>query len=106
MRSSELNAATRVWSLSVAVTCILSALLVVLKETNGPVLKLMKSLTVHHWVTHGVFNILVLIILGVAFGKMNAGRGPDLSDDGLLKLVAGSFVLGGLIIATFYLIDG
>jgi hypothetical protein len=106
MSASELNKATRSWGLSVAVTCFASALLVLLKETNSGVLNLMKGLTVHHWVTHGLFNILVFLLLGVAFSQMGGGDGPKLSDDLLIKLVAGSFILSGLIIAVFYVIEG
>ena len=74
MNTSELNATTRAFGLSVAVTSILSALLVVAKELNEGLLNFMKHVTMHHWVTHGIFNIIVFLLVGFVLSKANGPR--------------------------------
>jgi len=45
--------------ISYAITCIFSALLVVLKERNDAIHDEMVVITGHHWVTHGVLNLII-----------------------------------------------
>ena len=104
--SSTLNAQTRGFGLSVAITSILSALLVVVKELNPGLVTFMKNLTVHHWVTHGLFDVLVFVVLGLLLTKSNGGQGPDIGDEKLIKVIAACFLLSCFAIAGFYLIEG
>lgn len=92
---------TASFGLSLGVTSVFSALLVVIKETNeDTVLAWMKSLG-HHWVTHGVLDIIVFVALGIIL----AGMGEKWRDrPGQVAAVAiGGIVIGGLIIAGFNL---
>jgi nitric oxide reductase large subunit len=106
MSTSTLNAQTRGFGLSVAITSILSALLVIVKETNDGLMNFMKHVTVHHWVTHGIFDVAVFVILGLLLAKSNNGQGPDIDDEKFIKVVVGGFLLGCLTVAAFYLIHG
>jgi hypothetical protein len=102
----DLNKNTESFGVSLAVTSILSALLVVIKESSEPVLNLMKTLTGHHWATHGLFTIIVFIALGVYFGKVNNGQGLKLTPERLTMFITAAVVISGLIIAGFYLFMG
>jgi len=106
MSTSTLNAATRGFGLSVAITSIASALLVFAKESNEGLLKLMKALTVHHWVTHGIFDVALFALVGLLLSRSNNGNGPDISDDKLIKVIAAGFLSSCFAIAGFYLIAG
>lgn len=106
MNASTLNARTRGFGLSVAITSIVSALLVVAKEVNEGLLNFMKAVSVHHWVTHGVFDVVVFLVLGLALSRSNQGQGPAISDEKLILAVAAGFLLGCVAIAAFYLIAG
>jgi hypothetical protein len=97
---------TRSFGLSLAITSVLSALLVVAKELNGSLLNWMKAATPHHWITHGVFNILLYFVIGVALAQVHAGSGVKVSDKGLIVTIVGSVVISSLIIAGFYLVVG
>jgi len=95
------------FGLSLAVTSVLNGLLVILKESNeDTVLALMKRLTVHHWVTHAIFLGIVFVVLGWAFSRANGGRGVQIAVPRLIGLVVGAVVVGGALIAGFYLIEG
>jgi len=97
---------TRSFGLSLAVTSLFSALLVLVKERNGAVLTWMTGATSHHWITHGVLNILAFVVIGVALAQWNSGTGVKVSTKALIAMIVGAVVISGLIIAGYYLIEG
>jgi hypothetical protein len=90
---------------ALAITSILSALLVVVKELNeNSVLAWMKGLTSHHWITHGLFMVVAFFAIGWGLAKMNNGQGLKMTHDRLIVMIISSVVIGGLIISGFYLV--
>ena len=106
MENNGLEKYTVSYGVSLAITVLLSALLVVFKELNEPLLNLMKKVTIHHWVTHGAFDLIVFVVLGWLLAQLNGGAGVRISTKSLVTMIVGAVVLGGLIIAGFYLIEG
>jgi hypothetical protein len=107
MAANGIGTYTASYALSLAVTSVLNGLLVIVKETHeDSVLALMKRLTPHHWITHGIFVLVVFGLLGWAFSRANGGRGIEMSLPRLLSLLVGGVVLGGVLIAGFYLLEG
>jgi hypothetical protein len=103
MEQTELGKYTRSFGLSLGITSFLSALLVLLKETHeDTVLAWMKTVTIHHWVTHGLINLAVFVLLGLALSRPNNGDGINISSKALAICVAGSVVVSGILIAGFY----
>lgn len=89
------------FALAFAVTSLLSAVLVVVKEQNqDTLLAWMKAATGHHWVSHGILDLLVFVLLGWALARI--GVGARLSGNALSAIVSGSVLLSGLIIAGFF----
>jgi len=85
---------------SYAITSLLSALLVVLKEKNASVLDLMTSLSGHHWVTQGVLDIVLFVAIGWFLSR--TALAGNASYGSLISAVVGSTVISGLIIAGFF----
>jgi hypothetical protein len=106
MATNDVGKYTVSFGLSLAVTSVLNGLLVILKESNENVLALMKRLTFHHWVTHAIFLIIVFVVLGWAFSRANGGRGVQISVPRLSGLLVAGVVVGGALVAGFYLIEG
>ena len=104
MRSNEINKNTRSFALSLAITSVLSAILVIIKESSPAMMKVMKAVTFHHWVTHGLLVVLGFVGLGLAFSRSNNGQGPAMSTERLIQVIVGSVVISGILIAGFYLI--
>ena len=105
MENSEMGKYTTSFGLSLAITSLVSALLVILKESSEDgVLALMKSITGHHWVTHGLFNLILYIALGWAFSKVHKGQGVKISANGLVSCIAGAVIISTVLIAGFYLL--
>ncbi len=90
------------FGLAYSIAVIFNALLMMLKETSPAVRDLMVALTGHHWVTHGVLDLLVFVILGYVF----AARGMRWDGNRLSAYVVGSTVLSGLLIVGFFVIIG
>jgi len=90
---------TSAFGISFAITAILSAVLVVVKETSRGTFDLLASMTGHHWVTHGVLQLIVFVLLGFVFLRTQPASGSR-----LVLYVAGSLVLGSIIISGFFLL--
>ncbi|MBI5844695.1 MAG: hypothetical protein HZB23_08510 [Deltaproteobacteria bacterium] len=106
MESTELGKYTRSFGTALAMTSLFSAILVVVKESSPPVLDWMKQVTVHHWVTHGLLNMIVFLAAGFGLGFVGNGRGIGITPKNLVSAIVGSIVAGSLIIAGFFLIAG
>jgi len=94
-----LDARTSGFVISFATTAIFNALLVLLKENVESVFSFMASLG-HHWVTHGVFDLIVFFGLGFYL----AGRGVRISGNAAVNYTIWATLIGGGIIFGFNLI--
>lgn len=88
------------FGLSFLVASIFNGLLIVAKESCAPLKAGMKSLFGHHWTTHGIFVIVLFLVLGYIFSKTNLVKKIDA--DKTSGLVIAGTVLGGLIIVGFF----
>jgi len=79
-KTSGLTAATKGFTLAAAVTVLFNTALSWAKDAYAPLQDFMKSLTGHHWTTHGLADLVVFAGLGIVFtrtkavGMMDAGR--------------------------------
>ncbi|MBF0496771.1 MAG: hypothetical protein HQK58_09385 [Deltaproteobacteria bacterium] len=106
MKHNDLEKNTISYGLSLAVTSLFSALLVVLKELcDHSVLVWMSKATGHHWMTHGIIDVVLFVALGWFLGTLNGGHGVNISAEKFIKTVVGSVVISGLIIVGFYMVD-
>ena len=87
------------YGISYAITAILSALLVILKESNEGVHSFLVAITGHHWVTHGLLDVVLFVVLGALLAR----RDINLSGNSLVTLVVGATVIGDLIISGYFL---
>ena len=102
MKEIILGKYTVSFGLALAVTSLLSALLVVAKESNeATVLAWMKAATGHHWVTHGVIDVVLFLVLGFVFAQ--AGWGARMGGTALATSIGISVLLSSLIIAGFFI---
>jgi len=104
MAKKDIGKYTKSFGLSFAITSFISALLVIVKETNeDTVLKLMTDITGNHWITHGLFDIVLFVILGWALTFLNRGKGVKITTDLLIGIIVASVLVSSLLIAGFYL---
>jgi hypothetical protein len=104
METFEIGKYTKSFGLSFAITSFISAILVILKETNeDTVLKGMAAITGHHWITHGLFDIVLFVVLGWVLSRPNNGQGLKISTNALIGSIVASVLVSGLMIAGFYI---
>ncbi|MFZ0728387.1 MAG: hypothetical protein WAO07_13570 [Desulfobacterales bacterium] len=105
MENSKIEKYTISFGLSFAITSLVSALLVILKESNEEgVLAWMKALTGHHWVTHGLIDVILFVVLGWALSRASGGQGVKISVNGLVSCIVGAVVVSVVLIDGFYLL--
>ncbi len=88
------------YGLSYAITSLLSALLVVLKESNQAVHDLLVAITGHHWITHGLLVVILFVVLGAVLARRDTGMGGT----ALITTVVGATIVSGLIIAGYFIL--
>lgn len=92
------------FGVSLSITSVLSALLVVVKESNEPLLNWMKQATGHHWITHGVLTLVTFVVLGLVLAQLGPARAGRPSSVALANGIAAGVIAGGAIIAGFFLL--
>lgn len=88
------------FGVSFLIASIFNGLLIIAKEKYAPLKDWMKSLSGHHWITHGIFVIALFIVLGYFLSKTDLEKKIDA--DKTSGLVIAGTVLGGLIIVGFF----
>jgi hypothetical protein len=88
------------FALSYAITSLISVVVVIIKELSEGVHDGMAAITGHHWITHGLLDIILFIVLGYALrgaaSRMPAGT--------LVNYIVGSTIVSGLVLAIFFLV--
>lgn len=101
--TATVGTTTTAFGLSYAITSIFSALLVVLKEMSVGVHDALAAVTGHHWITHGVLNIIIFVVLGLVLSRSASSQ---MTTSSLITTIIGSTVISGLIIAGFFGLAG
>ena len=104
MENRTVSKYTTSFGLSLALTSLLNALLVVVKEKSPAVQAGMKSLTGHHWVTHAAIVLVLFVAFGFLFAQLKRGQGLTLPVNRLINTILAGVVAAGGIIVGFYLV--
>ena len=89
-----MNSTTSGFALSAAITILFNTALAWAKDAYPPLNTFMKSLTGHHWTTHGLADLFLFIGLGLIFSK--SGIAEKINPARLAPMLAGlrSFSVG------------
>lgn len=100
-KADHVGAFSAAFGLSYALTSVFSALLVVIKESSESVHHVLAVITGHHWVTHGLLDILLFVGLGL---WLYSSRGDQhMAVDALIAIIVGSTLVSTLIIAGYFI---
>jgi len=100
--SNNLDRASSAFALSAAVTVLFNTVLAWVKDSYEPLNEFMKSLTGHHWTTHGITDVAVFVVLGFVF--MNTGIAQRMNPKTLIRVLVGAVVVSGLGLAVWFLL--
>lgn len=101
MENSRMDKYTAGFGMSLAVTSVLNAIILVIKEENDAVMKAMKAALGHHWTTHGVIVIIVFVVLGFVLSSMKLETKFD--SHRILKYIIWGVAIGGAVTVGFFL---
>ncbi|WP_448188582.1 hypothetical protein [Azospirillum sp. sgz301742] len=98
-REATLDTASTAFGLSAATVIIFNTLLAWVKDSYEPLNSFMAALTGHHWITHGLVDVLLFFGLGAFF----MARHVKVRADALMVAVVAAAVLGGAGLAGWFL---
>lgn len=104
MENTGVSKYTISFGLSLALTSVINAGLVIAKEKIPAVMAGLQKLTGHHWVSHSAIILILFVVFGWIFARANGGRGVQLPVSRLIAVITTGVLMGGLIIIGFYLI--
>ena len=100
--TNKLGRASTAFVLAASITFLFNTALAWAKDAYAPLNSFMKSLTGHHWTTHGLADIVVFVGMGLLFMKTNAAE--RISPDKLVSILIWSVVAASVgLIAWFAL---
>jgi hypothetical protein len=97
MENKSLSGFIPGFGLSFLVVSIINAILVIEKEANEGLKKWMAGLLGHHWITHGVFIIILFFVLGWVFSRIQFNEQWYGTQTATIILI-GAIIGGGIII--------
>ena len=89
------------FGLSLVVTNLLNAVILVVKEVSSPVMNVMKAALGHHWTTHAVLLLFVFVVLGAVFSIYEVGAKWDSRK--MMYYIIGSVIISMVIITVYFL---
>lgn len=98
--SSTLSPLTSGFVLSAALTVIVNTGLAWAKDAYPPLNAGMKSLSGHHWTTHGLIDLLLFVCLGFLFAKTSLVR--NIGPNRLNATLIGAVTVAGLGLGLWY----
>ena len=101
VRSGEIGTYAASFGLSLGLTSLFNALLVIVKETNEHTVLAWMKAAGHHWVTQGVLDLIVFVALGLLLARV--GENWSAHPNRVTAVAIGGVAVGTLIIAGFYL---
>ncbi|MEN6320077.1 MAG: hypothetical protein ABFD82_15135 [Syntrophaceae bacterium] len=101
MTNTQMEKYTAGFGMSLVVTSLLNAIILVVKEKSDAVMSAMKAALGHHWTTHGAILITAFVVLGFIFSNMKFETRWD--SQKMLKYIIWSVIISGVVIAGFFL---
>jgi hypothetical protein len=102
--NSTVSKYTTAFGLSLALSSVVNALLVVVKEKSPNVQAGMQRLTGSHWITHVAIVLIFFVSVGLLSANVKGGQGIAMQVNRLIKTIISGVVAAGIVIVGFYLI--
>jgi hypothetical protein len=95
-----LDAAATGFGLSAAIVIIFNTVLAWIKDAWDPLNSFMAWLTGHHWITHGVVDVALFVVLGLVFMR----RGLRMDGTTLAAILGAAAIIGGGGLALWFVV--
>jgi hypothetical protein len=98
--TSKLDGMSSALALAAAITVLFNTGLAWFKDAYAPLNTFMAHLTGHHWITHGLADVLLFVVLGLIFA--NSGTADKIEAGKLTLTLIISVVVAGLGLAGWF----
>jgi len=98
MQQNSLNPKTIAFGYSAIIVIIFNSLLTIIKERFETVHEFLVTLSGHHWITHGILDVVLFFILGAILSKKIDSKENFLRVGLLLSVVVGVFMIALLML--------
>lgn len=82
------------FGLSTIITLLFNTVLAWVKDSYKPLEHFMAAVGGHHWITHGIFDVLLFVLSGIILYRINSLE--KFKGDGLVKIVIVSALVSSL----------
>ena len=95
-----MRTSTAGFALAAAITVLFNTALAWAKDAYEPLNSFMKSLTGHHWITHGLADLIVFMGLGMIFTKTRVAE--KMAPDRVISTLVSAVVIAALGLGLWY----
>jgi hypothetical protein len=98
--NAKLSSASAGFGMAAAITILFSTVLACVKDAYKPLNSFMNSVAWHNWITHGLVDVILFILLGMIFSK--SGLAERIAPSRLVSFLACGTILAGLGLFAWY----
>jgi uncharacterized membrane protein SirB2 len=88
------------FALAGAITILFSTVLACVKDAYKPLNSFMNSVAWHNWITHGVVDVILFILLGMIFSR--SGMAERIAPRRLISFLVGAVIVAGVGLLVWY----
>ncbi|HSR73443.1 MAG TPA: hypothetical protein VLL31_01240 [Sulfurovum sp.] len=92
--NQKLDSISAAFGFSVVITLLFNTILTWIKEVYKPLNDLMTIIGGHHWITHGLFDVVLFVLLGTMFYRI--GFSERFNGTNIMKMILVSSILSML----------
>ena len=98
MQQNSLNPKTIAFGYSAIIVIIFNSLLTIIKEKFESIHQLLVTLSGHHWISHGILDVVLFFVIGVMLLKRIDSKGKFLRVGIILSTIFGIAMIAGLML--------
>lgn len=98
--NTGLSRANAGFAMAAAITILFSTVLACVKDAYHPLNNFMNSVVWHNWITHGLVDVILFIVLGMIFSR--TGWAERIAPSRLITFLAGAVIVGGVGLFVWY----
>jgi len=88
------------FAMAAAITILFSTVLACVKDAYKPLNNLMNSIAWHNWITHGLVDVILFVLLGIIFSK--SGMADRIAPRRLISLLVAAVIAAGVGLFVWY----
>jgi uncharacterized membrane protein SirB2 len=98
--NAKLSRSSAGFAMAAAITILFSTVLACVKDAYKPLNNYMNAVAWHNWITHGLFDVILFILLGIVFSK--SGMADRIAPRRLISFLVAAVIVAGVGLFVWY----